>query len=247
MNHLNWVQQSEDFNTEYHVLKWRTSHFHEPYARRNAGNLPKQPSAAAAAAAREMQTEAEGLVLGLADKAKSGIRPGFGMGEYLSQGLSGEDRGRDGVNISAQGARQQSAAEQAQAAVQSVRQTAVHAHAAQMQAAETVAVPAAKETSSAEMEEERANRENTTVAQAGQSNIRNRLKESAKRLQEAYQRQKEKAAKWLPLKQIKVEKPKEKAKGTRVADKETMLSMQAQNHYLLDSYDHNGNYSMLGK
>ena len=110
-----------------------------------------------------------------------------------------------------------------------------------------MAASPANEFSSAEAEEERANRENTTVAQTGRGNIRNRLQESAKRLQEAYQRQKEKAAKLLPLKQIKEEKPKEKEKGTRMADKETMLSMQAENHYLLDSYDHNGNYSMLGK
>ncbi|MBD5508292.1 MAG: hypothetical protein HDR05_09670 [Lachnospiraceae bacterium] len=241
MNRLNWVQQSEDFKTEYHVLQWKTSHFHEPYARRNAGSMPKQPSAAAAAAAKEMQTEAEGLVLGLADKRKTGTRPGFGMGDHLAQGVSGEDRGRDGVSISAQGTRQQNDAGQTQAAVQSVSQ------AAQIQAAETVAASPANEFSSAEAEEERANRENTTVAQTGRGNIRNRLQESAKRLQEAYQRQKEKAAKLLPLKQIKEEKPKEKEKGTRMADKETMLSMQAENHYLLDSYDHNGNYSMLGK
>ena len=241
MNRLNWVQQSEDFKTEYHVLQWKTSHFHEPYARRNAGNMPKQPSSAAAAAAKEMQTEAEGLVLGLTDKRKSGTRPGFGMGDHLAQGLSGEDRGRDGVSISAQGTRQQNTAGQTQAAIQSVSQ------AVSMQAAETVVVSSANESPSAEAEEERANRENTTVAEAGKGNIRNRLKESAKRLQEAYQRQKEKAAKLLPLKQIKDEKPREKAKGTRVADKEAMLSMQAENHYLLDSYDHNGNYSMLGK
>ena len=85
------------------------------------------------------------------------------------------------------------------------------------------------------------------MAETGQGNIRHRLQESAKRLQEAYQRQKEKAVKRLPLKQIKEEKPGKKEKGTRMADKETMLSMQAENHYLLDSYDHNGNYSMLGK
>ena len=245
MNHINWVQQSEDYKTEYHVLKWKSSHFHEPYARRNVGNMPKQPSAAAAAAAEEMKTEAEGLALGLADKRKSGNRPGFGMGDYIAQGASGEDRGRDGVSISAQGTREQNAAVQAQIAVQSVSQTAVQA--AQIHAAEAVVVSPADETTAVEAEEERANRENTTVAETGRGNIRNRLKESAKRLQEAYQRQKEKAAKLLPLKQIKEEKPREKAKGTRMADKEAMLSMQAENHYLLDSYDHNGNYSTLGK
>lgn len=255
MNHVNWVQQSEDYKTEYHVLKWKSSHFHEPYARRNTGDMPKQPTGAAAAAAEEMKTEAEGLVLGLADKRKSGTRPGFGIGDRLGQGVAGEDRGRDGVSISAQGTRQQNAAGQTRDAVQAVGQTRDAVQVAgqtaeqlvQIQAAETVAPTTERASLSVEEKEEQANRENTTVAETGQGNIRNRLKESARRLQEAYQRQKEKAAKLLPLKQVKEEKPKEKAKGTRMADREAMLSMQAENHYLLDSYDHTGNYSMLGK
>lgn len=245
MNHVNWVQQSEDYKTEYHVLKWKSSHFHEPYARRNTGDMPKHPTGAAAVAAEEMKTEAEGLVLGLADKRKSGTRPGFGIGDRLGQGVAGEDRGRDGVSISAQGTRQQNAAGQIRDVVQVAGQTAEQL--VQIQAAETVAPTTESAPLSVEEKEERANRENTTVAETGRGNIRNRLQESAKRLQEAYQRQKEKAAKLLPLKQVKEEKPKEKAKGTRVADREAMLSMQAENHYLLDSYDHNGNYSTLGK
>lgn len=245
MNHVNWVQQSEDYKTEYHVLKWKSSHFHEPYARRNTGDMPKQPTGAAAAAAEEMKTEAEGLVLGLADKRKSGTRPGFGIGDRLGQGVAGEDRGRDGVSISAQGTRQQNAAGQIRDVVQVAGQTAEQL--VQIQAAETVAPTTERAPLSVEEKEEQANRENTTVAETGQGNIRNRLQESAKRLQEAYQRQKEKAAKLLPLKQVKEEKPKEKAKGTRAADREAMLAMQAENHYLLDSYDHNGNYSTLGK
>lgn len=249
MNHVNWVQQSEDYKTEYHVLKWKSSHFHEPYARRNAGDMPKQPTGAAAAAAEEMKTEAEGLVLGLADKRKSGTRPGFGIGDRLGQGVAGEDRGRDGVSISAQGTRQQNAAGQIRDVVQAAGQMAGRTaeQLVQIQAAETVAPTTERAPLSVEEKEERANRENTTVAETGRGNIRNRLKESARRLQEAYQRQKEKAAK-IPLRQIKQEKTKDRAKqGTRAADREEMLSMQAENHYLLDSYDHTGNYSMLGK
>lgn len=105
-----------------------------------------------------------------------------------------------------------------------------------------------KETESGEKQGERVLKERTTVAQTGRGNIRNRLRESAARLREAYQRQKEKAAKKIPLRQMKPEKQEEKTrKGTRAADREAMLAMQAENHYLLDSYDQNGNYSMLGK
>lgn len=47
---------------------------------------------------------------------------------------------------------------------------------------------------------------------------------------------------------MRKEAAKNKTKGTRqAADREAMLSMQAENHYLLDSYDATGNYSMLGK
>lgn len=36
MNHINWVQQDPDYQTKYHVLKWSSSHFHEPQARQMA-------------------------------------------------------------------------------------------------------------------------------------------------------------------------------------------------------------------
>lgn len=36
-------------------------------------------------------------------------------------------------------------------------------------------------------------------------------------------------------------------RGTRRVTKDEVLTMQAENHYLLDSYDKNGQYSTLGK
>ena len=64
---------------------------------------------------------------------------------------------------------------------------------------------------------------------------------------EAYRRYREKAAK-MPLQKTAQEKIKtDGKKGTRAADRESVLAMQANNHYLLDSYDQTGNYSMLGK
>lgn len=243
LEHVNWVQQNEDYATRYHVLQWKTSHFHEPYSRHVSAGVKPNQSASAALQAKEIQTEAEGLGFGQADRTGSGrLGIGLGMEESLANTAAGNERGHDGVNISAHGARAQKAgAEAAQTAVQS-------AAAAQINAAEhTVTSPSVKESLSEDGRREQANRENTTVAGSGRGNIRNRLRESAARLREAYQRQKEKAAKKLPLIQIKPEKQEEKKKGTRMADREAMLAMQAENHYLLDSYDQNGNYSMLGK
>ncbi len=41
--------------------------------------------------------------------------------------------------------------------------------------------------------------------------------------------------------------PEQPKRGTRYVSKEEALSMQAENHYLLDSYDRNGQYTTLGR
>lgn len=161
----------------------------------------------------------------------------------MANTVAGNERGRDGVNISAYGVKAQ------EAGAETARTVAQSAVVAQVHAAENTVTPASvKETLSETEQRETADKENTTVAESGRGNIRNRLRESAARLREAYQRQKEKAAKMMPLKQSRPKKQEEKLKkGTRTADREAMLAMQAENHYLLDSYDQNGNYSVLGK
>ena len=244
MQHLNWVQQNEDYATKYYILQWKTSHFHEPASRHVSGGARLGQRAGAVSQAGGIQQEPEGLGFGQSERAGSGrLGFGFGLEESLANTVTGNERGHDGVNISAQGARAQVAGvEAARTAVQSAALVQVHA------AENTVTPVSDTEVRSGTKQREQADRENTTVAQSGRGNIRNRLRESAVRLREAYQRQKEKAAKMIPLRQLKPEKQKEKAKrGTRAADREAMLAMQAENHYLLDSYDQNGNYSMLGK
>lgn len=245
MQHVNWVQQNEDYATRYHVLQWKTSHFHEPYSRHASAGPKLNQSAGAALQAKELQTETEGLGLGQSDRAASGrLGLGLGLEELLAGAVSGNEKGHDGVNISAHGARA------LEAGAEAVQTTVQSAALAQTQAAEHTVTPASgKEMTGESEQKEQADKENTTVAGTGRGNIGNRLGESAARLREAYQRQKEKAAKKIPLlKQIKPEKQEEKKrKGTRTADREAMLAMQAENHYLLDSYDQNGNYSMLGK
>ena len=245
MNHINWVQQNEDYNVKYHVIKWKTSHFHEPYSSHVfSGAKLKQESAAPPASAAQTQQEGEGIGLGLGQRGTDArLRLGFGLETSLAGNLSGEKDGRDGVSISARGMNgQESMGETARAALWSLALAETHA-------AESTITPSSADGAEQEKREQRqAAQENTTVSQSGRGNIRNRLRESGARLREAYQRQMKKAAK-LPFRQIRKEKPGEKEKrGTRqAADRETMLSMQAENHYLLDSYDATGNYSMLGR
>ncbi|MDE5716053.1 MAG: hypothetical protein K2I53_00280 [Lachnospiraceae bacterium] len=242
MNHVNWVQQNEDYNVKYHVLKWKTSHFHEPYANHASTGTKVKLGGAAPMAAVETQKEGEGIGFGLAQRGGDArLRLGFGLEESLAGNISGGKEGRDGVSLSARGmAGQDGVGETARAALQSMALAEIHA------AENTVTAAATDGPAKEKRELERAEKENTTVSESGRGNIRNRLRESAARLREAYQRQKKKTAK-LSLRQIHKEEPKKK-KGTRqAADRETMLSMQAENHYLLDSYDATGNYSMLGK
>jgi len=178
------------------------------------------------------------------DRTVSGrLGLGLGLEETLANTVTGNEKEHDEVRISARGAKvQETGAEVARTEMQS-------AALAQMHAAEHTVMPASsRETIAGTRQREQAEWENTTVAGTGRGNIRNRLRESAARLREAYLRQKEKAAKKIPLRLMKPEKQEKKAlRGTRTADREEMLAMQAENHYLLDSYDQHGNYSMLGK
>lgn len=242
MNHVNWVQQNEDYNVKYHVIKWKTSHFHEPYANHVSSDAKVKQGGAAPMALAETQKEGEGVGFGLEQRGGGArLRLGFGLEESLAGNVSGGKEGRDGVSLSARGmAGQDGVGETARAALQSMALAETHA------AENTVTAVTTDGPAKEKRELERAEKEKTTVSESGRGNIRNRLQESAARLREAYQRQKKKVAK-LSARQTRKEEPKKK-KGTRqAADRETMLSMQAENHYLLDSYDATGNYSMLGK
>lgn len=80
--------------------------------------------------------------------------------------------------------------------------------------------------------------------------VHSRLKESTAKLRNTFLRQQTKrrqAAGVSARRGSYRRQPQQETKGTRRADREEILSMQAQNHYLLDSYDKKGQYSMLGK
>lgn len=216
MNHINWVQQDPDYQTEYHVLKWETSHFHEPLARRTVNSaLHKEGAAFAMPAGAVTATDAEvGLVQGPSVKS-GGFALGHGQHGMALQESAGAQKGQDSVIISVQGAERQS--------VGVTLTTAAVDHVGHSGIVDAVAVA------------------------IGQGSVRNRLKESAAHLQEMYQKQKEKIEKSLCRTRKTEKKPELPRKGTRAANREEILSMQAQNHYLLDSYDSSGQYRMLGK
>lgn len=240
MNHIQWIQQREDFKTEYHVIKWKTSHFHEPFSERMVGSAKIQYGAAPEAAKQSQQPEGEGIGFAQTELSKSS---GFGLGS----GLEGyalrviqEEMAQSAARNTGSGTRAGRVGA-IPAAVQTVT-------AAQTLTAEHMVTPEQKrEPLRNEQARERNAQEATTVSAAGKGNIKNRLRESADRLREFYEKQKKKVAK-LPLwKNMTEPKKKKVIKNTRMADREEMLAMQAENHYLLDSYDQKGNYSTLGK
>lgn len=242
MNHIQWIQQREDFKTKYHVIKWKTSHFHEPFSERMIGGAKIQHGGGVPEAAKQsQQPEGEGIGFAQTESTKSGeFGLGSGLEGYALRAMQ-EEMAQGAARSTGSGIRTGKVVGAIPAAVQT-------AAAAQTQAAEHMVTPEQKrEPLRSEQARERNMQEATTVSSAGKGNIKNRLRESAARLREFYLKQKEKAAKLTFWKSKPEPKKKKILEGTRMADKEAMLSMQAENHYLLDSYDQKGNYSMLGK
>lgn len=241
MNHIVWVQQREDFNTKYHVIKWKTSHFHEPFSERLSGGARLKGGAAAEAAKQPQQPEGEGIGYAQAGRTGSGrIGLGSGLESYALKAMQ-DELAQSVVRGTGNGIRPGKSV----GAVSTVAQTSAAAH---TQAAEHMVTPEQKrEPFRDEQAKERNRQDSTTVLAAGRGNIKNRLKDSAAKLWEFYQKQKEKALKLSFWKNKTEPQQKKVIKKTRVADREAVLAMQSENHYLLDSYDQKGNYSMLGK
>lgn len=238
MNHINWVQQDPDYQTKYYVLKWETSHFHEPQARRMAGSALQKEGAALAVSEKSETNESPEIGFGPGSSVKSGgFALGHGVEGMISQESYGIQKELDSVAISGKGSEWQNA--------ETDMQTMLQQTAAQQA---MISQPMTRQTQGAQDSQQSYDsaERTTATAQTGQGNIRNRLQESAAHLQEVYQKHKEKIKRTL-FRTKKVEKKAVLKKGTREADREETLAMQAQNHYLLDSYDCNGQYHILGK
>lgn len=233
MNHVNWVQQDPDYQTQYHVLKWDSSHFHEPQARQMVDSALPKESAALAVSANSEKTGTAEIGFGLVSSVKNG---GFSLGH-----------GQDAVIISGQGAQRQRDEITPQQA--ETRQAEMAEGILISKAAEHLGHPGYYDRAkpAAGTEEEADGQIKSIAAAGGQGNVRSRLKEGAAQLRETYQKEKEKIRQRL-FRAKRMDKQKDMPKKSKKeADREETLSMQAQNHYLLDSYDRNGKYSMLGK
>lgn len=223
MNRLNWIQQEQKI-ADYHVLTWRTSHFHHPRNRTDiigkAGGKFDMYGGAASAGADHLP---EGIGQGLSDPVRDArwTTGGLGVEGMVEDGrksavhqeqMDTSDRTK-GRRIT--GASQSAAADQIVTAAQAVVPEEVYSV--------------------------------LSGARSSVLRLKNRVRQGAAALRERYQKQQKQAANTAVLKETKRRQPREEQCGTRKCDKDDVLSMQAQNHYLLDSYDKNGRYSMLGK
>lgn len=218
MNHVNWVQQEQDI--EYHVIKWKNSAFHDHHIHRGPDAGGMKASGFSSVPVRTEQGQMEEFALGILDSTRDGKYKSGGLGEngWVEDGQKSGQK-NDGVTISANGTKQQ------QALVQN------------SESAVPVNVPP------------EAGLPVNMAQSASVSTSRKRsgggFKEKAQKYKETYKKYRKKLESILK-KNPRNEEDKPQ-KGTRHADKEQVLSMQAENHYLLDSYDKNGQYHMLGK
>lgn len=226
LNRLEWVQKEEII--DYHVLKWPTSHLHPRTRISVSGGFELKEQAGGAGASGEGSAQQEGIGPGFA-KRSDGSRwrsGGLGQDGTAQTGLKDVSSDRDGLTLIRRTGRQAAGAAQEtmSAAVQNAAQTAVAQTLLQEAARDTVhMLPLGQ-----------------TVRRAG-----GRMREIIGGLRDTYLRQQKKTEAFRQ--QGRASQQREERQGTRQVSREDLLSMRAENHYLLDSYDRNGQYSTLGK
>lgn len=213
MNRLNWIQQEQKV-ADYHVLTWRTSHFHQPRNRTVIGGAAAIKPESGVAAASGVPKQADGIGLGMADKTKAGEWKTGGVGvDGLAE--DGRKHARDNVQLFSPGKK-------------AGRQSTM---------AKQVAPPLLPEELYGAV---------NGIRQSVMK-LRSRIRRSAAAFRRLYKNKPGQAG-GNSVKQGDYRNPSgKKNQGSRKADKNQVLFMQAENHYLLDSYDKNGQYSTLGK
>lgn len=218
MNVLNWIQQERKI-ADYHVIKWPTSHFHHPGHRSDIlGQVRMKPMEAVPSEPGTQATQADGIGFSLADDMR---------GRYKAGGL-----GTDGM-----------AADGSKDAVDSkVISTSYKTNGNRT---------AGPEASTAIVQDILPAEVYSVVESARQSalKVQSRIRQSAAKLKDIYQKPSGQTANTNTQKMKKEPRrqPDKERRGTRHITKDEVLSMQAENHYLLDSYNKNGQYSTLGK
>lgn len=209
--------QQEKKVADYHVVTWRMSHFHRPI---NKTGLTGQISM--------KPRESPSAASGTQQQQPEGI--GFGLadnvrGQYKSGGLGTNGLAADGVK---------------DAVNNKVMSTSRKTNGNQITGPETAAT-VVQAILPAEVY--------SVVESARQSvlKVQSRIRQSAVKLRNAYQKQSGQTTSTQKQKNTPRRHPEKEQRGTRYVSKDEVLTMQAENHYLLDSYDKNGQYSTLGK
>lgn len=219
MNVLHWIQQEKKV-ADYHVITWPTSHFHHPRNRTDIVGQFKSKlddGAAPASSGAQTQTQTEGIGFGLFDNINDR--------KYRSGGLGTDgmvvDGLKDAINNKVKSSARNSRGNQVTGpeAASSLIQTILPA--------EVYSV----------------------VNSAGQSvlKVQSRLRQNISKLRDIYRKQSGQTANTRKRQNVAGREPDKEQKGTRRADRDEVLIMQAESSYLLDSYDKNGQYSTLGK
>lgn len=258
MNRLNWVQQEQ--NTEYHVIQWKNSAFHNHHVKKDkepvGGMGPFSVAKVVGGAIGQAQVDDSGhgesscnSSLGIGGSG-SGVGIGNGSGTVGGSGWEGrpmEGAGKnDGLILSSESVQKQKSVMMEEPPVISVQYFDDPEQVKAVAAGMAAGIPAEQKAGDNSVEVSGEKETMESISGLKQGNIRNRLKDSAKRLQDIYQKYKEKLSA-VPVKEAKQKEPDRMQGGTRSASKEELFAMQAENHYLLDSYDKNGRYSILGK
>lgn len=218
LNRINWTPKEQLF--DYHVLTWKTSHLHPKTKVGVSGGVELRERAGGAAASTPESAQPEGIV------------PGYGRcdSRYRSGGPGRDGMAQDGDRV-------------AVSAYQSGRQGS-----GQVQEAAAVAMPCADVQTQAAMQTAVLHniQDAAHTFSAGRTvrKVGGRMKEIIVRLRDMYRRKQEKAAQLMKGNHAAQQKERQ---GTRRVSREEVLAMQGENHYLLDSYDKNGQYSTLGK
>ena len=217
MNVLHWIQQEKKV-ADYHVITWPTSHFHHPRNRTDiVGQFKSKLDGGAAPASSGAQTQTDGIGFGTFDNIHDRKYKSGGLG---SDGMV-TDGSKEAVNNKIKSASRNSRGNQVTGpeASSSLMQTILPA--------EVYSV----------------------LNSAGQSalKVQSRIRQNISKLRDIYRKQSGQAADTQRKQNVTRKQPDQEQKGTRRANRDEVLIMQAEGSYLLDSYDKNGQYSTLGK
>lgn len=209
--------QQEQKVADYHVITWPTSHFHHP---RNRTDIVADIHTKP----QESGAPASG------EQSQQSEAVGFGQAHYTRDQYKAGGFGTDGL---------------ATDGVKDAVNNKVMSTSKKSQGNQATGPEAAATVIQAILPTE----VYSVVESARQSvlKVQGRIRQSAAKLKDIYGGQAGQTANEHSLKNAPRRQPEKEKRGTRHVTKDEVLTMQAENHYLLDSYDKNGQYSMLGK